>query len=52
MGLKLDNLAWSEWDVPHHVCTRINPASLIQIQNKVYDCFANQDAHVFSDQHH
>jgi hypothetical protein len=52
MGVKLDKLAWSERDVPDHVCTRINPVSLIQNQNKVTDYFENQEAHVLSDQHH
>jgi hypothetical protein len=49
MGLKLDKLARSEWDMPLHVCTRINPVLLIQNQNKVSDCFENQDDHGLSD---
>lgn len=48
MELKLDKLAWSEWGVPLHVCTRINPISVIQNQNIVSDCFKNQVAHVLS----
>lgn len=33
MGIKLDKLAWSEWDMPHQPYIRINPVSLIQNQN-------------------
>jgi hypothetical protein len=43
-ALELHKLAWSQRDMPHQTCTRIDPVSSIQNRNKLPDYCANQEA--------
>jgi hypothetical protein len=52
MGLELYKLTWSEWDMPHQVCTRIDPVLMSQNENEVSGFCANQETHLLPDHYH